>query len=669
MTPSFATSLDALGGWRAALGERLESLSKFLAEHDLAHGEAAEQIGALRERLGNEKLVVAFVAEFSRGKSELINAIFFADTGRRILPATPGRTTMCPVELGWRGDEPASLLLLPIETRLEGLSLGEMRAQPRAWRRLSLDIGDANQLAQSLQEVTRTEWVTEEQARALGFWDDATPDDNPPRSDDGKVEVPAWRHALINYPHPLLKQGLVVLDTPGLNAIGAEPELTLSLLPSAHATVFILGADTGVTKSDLAIWRDHLGAHAPTRFVVLNKIDTLEDPLVTTELVEAQIRQQQKETARTLGVPIQRVFPLSARQALTARVNGDEMGLNESRLPLLEAALGAQLLPQRRQVLEQVVQEGAQRVEDHVVRRIGDQRRQLAEQTLELRGLRGKNGSKVKLMLKRVEAETVEFEECTTILQAMRSVHARMLKDMLVDLSSDRLRDEVAEMQASMSSGFLNLGARKAFVALCARLRELLTQGQRRNAEIREMLTATFARLNAEYGFSLVIGKPLDFDRFATELQLIESNYVQYLGLTLALRLAQPKFMEQFRRMLVSKLRVVFENASSELELWNKAVSAQVDAQLRERRKTFKRRSETLEKVQNAAGELETRISEIEAQDKRLQHFHARTSELAEALREHALAAPLATDAAMVETDIPLFDDAMPVEAMEQRQA
>ncbi len=147
MTPSFATSLDALGGWRAALGERVEALARFLSEHDLAHGEAAEQIAALRERLGNEKLVVAFVAEFSRGKSELINAIFFADTGRRILPATPGRTTMCPVELGWRGDEPASLLLLPIETRLEGLSLAEMRAQPRAWRRLALDVGDADQLA------------------------------------------------------------------------------------------------------------------------------------------------------------------------------------------------------------------------------------------------------------------------------------------------------------------------------------------------------------------------------------------------------------------------------------------------------------------------------------------------------------------------------------------
>lgn len=671
MTHSFATSLDALGEWRGALSKRVDTLARFLAEHDLAQGAAAEQIDSLRERLGNEKLVVAFVAEFSRGKSELINAIFFADTGRRILPATPGRTTMCPVELGWSDAEPPSLALLPIETRLEGLSLGELRTQPRAWRRLELRIDDPEELARSLLEVTRTEFVAEEQARALGFWDDEHPDDNPPRDDDGKVEVPAWRHALINYPHPLLRQGLVVLDTPGLNAIGAEPELTLSLLPSAHATVFILGADTGVTKSDLAIWRDHLGAQAPTRFVVLNKIDSLVDPLATLEEVEAQIAQQQRETARTLGVGLQRVFPLSARQALAARVEGDDMGLNESRLPILEAALGAQLLPQRRQVLEQVVQEGAQQIENHVLRHIGNARRQLAEQTLELRGLRGKNNAKVRTMIKRVDAETAEFEDCTTLLQAMRAVHGRMLKDMLIDLSSDRVRDEVAEMQASMGASILNLGAKKAFLALCERLRGLLAAAQRRNGEIREMLAASFGRLNAEFGFSLAQGKPLDFDRFTSELRLIESNYVQYLGLTLALRLAQPKFMEQFRRMLISKLRVVFENASSELELWNKAVSAQVDSQLRERRKAFKRRRETLEKIQSAAGELELRIDEIEIQDQRLVEFQSRTSELAESLREYALAAPFATDAAFDKLDLPLFDDAVPVgdEEAVQRQA
>jgi hypothetical protein len=658
MTTSFATSLDALTGWRTVLGQRLGEASRFLDDHELVDGATAAQVSALRDRLANDKLVLAFVAEFSRGKSELINAIFFADTGRRVLPATPGRTTMCPVELAWDADEPASLMLLPIETRNEGLSLGELRGQRRAWKIVPLQLGDPDQLAQSLQEVTRTDWVSQDQARALGFWDDSRPDHNPPVDANGRVEVPAWRHALINYPHPLLKQGLVVLDTPGLNAIGAEPELTLSLLPSAHATVFILGADTGVTKSDLEIWRDHLGPHAPTRFVVLNKIDALLDPLATREQVDAQIEKQRRETARTLGIEAHRVFPLSARQALAARVVDDPVTLEASRLPELEAALGTQLLPQRRQVLEDIVLDGAQQIENHVARRLGDNRRQLAEQMLELRGLRGKSGAKLRLMLQRVETEAAEFEQCTVRLQALRVVHSRMLKDTLVGLSSDRLREEVGAMQTAMSASLLNLGAKKAFIALCERLRGLLEAAQARSAEMRDMLGASFTKLNAEFGFSLALTKTPDLGRFTNELSLIERNYVQYLGLTQALRLSQPKFMEQFRRMLVSKLRVVFENATGELEMWNKSTSAQIDSQLRERRRNFRRRRESLERVQNAASDLELRIAELEEQDGRLQSFLARARQLLEGLREQACAGPQTATGLMTLT-VPLNDESV----------
>ena len=641
MTPSFAISLDALSGWRTTLGLRLDEIARYLGDHEMADAVAMAQVAALRQRLGNEKLVVAFVAEFSRGKSELINAIFFADTGRRVLPATPGRTTMCPVELAWDAEEGAALMLLPIETRLAGLSLAELRPQRRAWTIRPLQISDPERLAEALQEVTRTKFVSPDHARELGFWNDETPEDNPPVDERGFVEVPAWRHALINYPHPLLKQGLVVLDTPGLNAIGAEPELTLSLLPAAHATVFILGADTGVTKSDLGVWRDHLGTHALSRFVVLNKIDALLDPLATIEQVDAQITSQCIETARTLGIGVDRVFPLSARQALAARVTGDDKGLLESRLPALEAALGSQLLPQRRQVLEQVVSEGAQQLETHVSRRLGDQRRQLAEQMFELRGLRGKSGGKLRLMIERIDVETEEFEQCTVRLQALRVVHSRMLKDALVGLSSDRLREEVEAMQTQMNASLLNLGAKKAFVAMCARLRKLLADAQAHSNEIRDMLGASFGKLNGEFGFSLAMTKSPDLSRFVDELREVETSYVQYLGLTQALRLSQPKFMEQFRRMLVSKLRVVFENASAELELWNKATSSQVDSQLRERRRNFRRRRESLERVQTAASDLELRIAELEGQDERLQASLRRVHQLFDSMREQAQAGPI----------------------------
>ena len=642
MLAPFAISLDALSGWRTSLGRRLDEAARYLGDHDIIDTTAASQLGALRERLHNEKLVVAFVAEFSRGKSELINAIFFADTGRRVLPATPGRTTMCPVELGWDAQEGAALLLLPIETRLEGLSLTELRPQRRAWTARELRVNDPEHLAEALQEVTRTRLVSCDQARELGFWNDDRPDDNPPLDERGFVEVPAWRHALINYPHPLLKQGLVVLDTPGLNAIGAEPELTLSLLPSAHATVFILGADTGVTKSDLGVWRDHLGTHAPSRFVVLNKIDALLDPLATAQQVDAQIASQCIETARILGVRVERVFPVSARQALAARIAGDDDGLLQSRLPALEAALGSQLLPQRREVLEQVVVEGAQRIEAYVSRRLGDQRRQLAEQMFELRGLRGKSGGKLRLMIQRIDVETAEFEQCTVRLQALRVVHSRMLKDAIIGLSSDRLREEVSEMQMRISASVLNFGAKKAFIAMSRQLRGLLEAAQTRSNEIRDMLGASFAKLNSEFGFSLAMTKAPDLGRFVEELDEIEAAYVRYLSLTQALRLSQPKFMEQFRRMLVSKLRVVFENASAELELWSKSTSSQVDSQLRERRRNFRRRRESLERVQNAASDLELRIAELEAQDERLQGLLRRAKQLFDALRDQAKADPVA---------------------------
>ncbi|HSW22489.1 MAG TPA: dynamin family protein, partial [Burkholderiaceae bacterium] len=416
MTSTLARRLDALADWRRALDRSVEQFSVFLDDHELRDVSAAAQIDALKQRLASDRLVLAFVAEFSRGKSELINAIFFADAGRRVLPATPGRTTMCPVELSWNAELPPGVSLLPIDTRLKAVSLADLRERPEQWRRIELPVLEPAQLAEALAEVKRTIQVSLDEARQLGFWNDENPQDNPPQAPDGTVEVPAWRHALINYPHPLLKRGLVVIDTPGLNAIGAEPELTLGLLPSAHATVFILGADTGVTKSDLEIWREHLDGRALERFVVLNKIDTLADPLSSREEVERQVLHQCDVVAQTLGVPRSRVFPLSARDALAARVASNEAELQASRLPALEEALSAQLMPQRSAVIGRIAVDGIEALRQQAARRLGDQRRQLTEQLLELRGLRGKSGGKVKLMLERAQADSAEFERCTVRL-------------------------------------------------------------------------------------------------------------------------------------------------------------------------------------------------------------------------------------------------------------
>ncbi len=630
MHSSIAESLDALATWRGELDRHVVLLGKSLAEQDVLDSTDHALLSALRERLSSEKLVLAFVAEFSRGKSELINAIFFADAGRRVLPATPGRTTMCPVELRYEADAPARLSLLPVETRLRGLSLAELRPRDEPWHHVPLDPKNAQSLVQALGAVTRTQRVTQERAQALGFWDDEHPDDNPPRDEDGQVEVPAWRHAIINYPHPLLKRGLVVIDTPGLNAIGAEPELTLGLLPSAHAVVFVLGADTGVTRSDLSIWRDHLGHASLERFVVLNKIDTLVDPLLPAAEVRAQIEQQRVNTAETLGVPLSRVFPLSARDALAARVDLDPKRLAASRLPPLEDALVAELLPRRQELLVQSAVSVVEQLRQSAGRRLADRRRQQSEQLLELRGLRGKSSAKTRLMLDRVEAEMADFERCTAKLGALRAVQARILKSVMALLSAESLRSELSAMQSAMSSRPFNLGGRSAFDTLMKRERATLEKARSQAEEMRQMLEGSFRQLNTEFGFAFALNPMPELKPFADELDQIEHNYSRYLGLGQALRMAASGFAEQFRRMLLSKLRVVFENAAGEVELWSKAAQAQVDAQLRERRRGFTRRRESLQRVQAAAGDLEQRISEVQAQDEHLAEMLSRLNAVAD---------------------------------------
>lgn len=636
MTTAFTDSFDQLLGWRRAVEGRADDWLRWLTDHDLADEASAARLRSLRERLADEKLTVAFVAEFSRGKSELINAIFFADTGQRILPATPGRTTMSPVELGCWRDEPPQMSMLPIDTRLDARTLADWRRVPERWARVALSPHQPRQLAEALAEVKRTERVDVDMARRLGFWDDTTPEDNPPVDAQGRVEIPAWRHVRINYPHPLLEQGLVVLDTPGLNAIGAEPELTLNLLPSAHATVFILAADAGVTRSDLSIWRDHLGMNDSARYVVLNKIDTLADPMASPQEVALQIEAQRQATAQTLQVPAERVFPMSARQALAGRVGRVESLDAASGLQALERALREDLLPRRREVLERAVLGDVREVSVQVDRRLADRRRQLAEQMLELRGLRGKSSAKVRLMLKRVNDETVEFERCTARLQALRMVQGRMLKDALSPLSGERLRLEFTRLQTDLKASLLKLGGRRAFAALCERLRDRLRLSQQRGLEVRSMLEASFAQLNAEYGFALALGDNPSLDAALAEIGLIERSYAHYLGLGHAIRLSNEAFMEQFRRMLLSKLGLVFESVSSDLETWSRAASSQVEAQLRERRAAFRRRRESLERIQTAAGELDARLGELEASERHLQTLGAEGQRLAARLRDEA---------------------------------
>ena len=610
----------AYSQWRTQLAENLEAFRACLADQDLTDAQTDLRLTRLLDKLQEDRLHVAFVAEFSRGKSELINAIFFAGFGNRMLPSTAGRTTMCPTELLYDAERPPAIELLPIETRDTSTSIAEYRRISGAWTVVPLDTGSPDSMQEALRSVSAVQRVTPEIAKALGF---TTGSDTPQTiGDDGLVEIPRWRHAVINFPHPLLQQGLVILDTPGLNAIGTEPELTLSLLPEANAVLFILAADAGVTQSDLAIWQEHIalpGRRKRGRLVVLNKIDSMWDELKSPAAVDAEIAGQVDASARTLALPAEQIFPVSAQKALVAKINADVPLLDRSRLPALEHALSNVLIPAKQEI---VFENTDAEFADIYMRMRGLLESRLAglrEQLDELGELRGKNKGVVEYMMGKVRAEKDEFESGLQRYYAVRSVFSTLTNNLFGHLGLDVLRQLTHETRTVMEEAAFSKTLSDAMANFFARSREALSKSNGEIAEILAMMEAVYKKFAVEHGLKL--GSPTSFSllRYEKELDRLQAWCNDHLNTMVSLLTHDKKNITQkFFEEVAVQVRRAFEHANRDAEVWLRAVMAPMETQVREHQIQLKRRLESIKRIHQATDTLEDRIAELDSVEKNL---------------------------------------------------
>jgi len=613
-----AARFDAYADWRRRLAQGVTALHEWLTRQELADAQIELKVQRLLARLLEDKLIVAFVAEFSRGKSELINAIFFADFGERLLPTTAGRTTMCPTELLFDASRPPSIRLLPIETRLKDATIVDYRNFPDEWVTFPLDLAVAAQMSETLAQVAQTKRVPVALARALELYDDA--DTATPRAGDGLIDVPCWRHAIINFPHPLLQQGLVILDTPGLNAIGTEPELTLNLLPSAHAILFVLAADAGVTKTDLEVWNRHLAgendAQKSGRLVILNKIDTLWDELRPAAAIDAEIDRQIATTASLLGLATSQVHAVSAQKGLVAKVNGDDALLERSRLPALEDALASKLLPAKRGIVGAATQAEVEALARGVRSLLEARQVSVAEQLAELGALRGKNQDVVTHMMDRVREEKERFERGLQRFTALRTVFTQHTNALFDVIGLDALRTNAARTRQGIERSPFTKGIRAAMNDFFAAIRRDFDAASRQSVEIHDMMQAMYLRYAAEHGSEPYVPPPFSMLKYRKEVDRLERAYDQHFN-TLWNMLSNAKYSltRRFFETVASRVKHVYDVANRDAEIWLRAVMSPLETQVREHQLQLRRRLESVQRIHNASEELEVRIGELEQQD------------------------------------------------------
>ncbi|MCX7919225.1 MAG: dynamin family protein [bacterium] len=254
------------------------------------------ELDSIQQKLNTNRFYLAVLGQFKRGKTTLINALL----GEELLPTA----------------------IIPLTSIITIIQYGESL-------KVEVLFNDNSRTTIPLSELPL--YVTEH--------------GNPKNQKNVK-------HVEVNYPSDFLKDGVLLIDTPGVGSVYKNnTDTTYSFLPKIDAAIFLLSVDPPISQSELTFLND-VYQDVNAVFILLNKIDYVrkkeqEEALQFTQRV---IREQlAKETIA--------IYPISAKLALDGKLHQDDIQYRASRLPEFQRVISQFLMQEKgRIILQSAVQ-------------------------------------------------------------------------------------------------------------------------------------------------------------------------------------------------------------------------------------------------------------------------------------------------------------------------
>ncbi len=266
----------------------------------------AEGLRQLGSKVDNDTFKIQIVGTFKNGKSTFINALL----GEDILPtkALPCTSVINEIKYGeskkailnFRNPLPETLL-----SDIPAVTLNHMKAH-----------GMKNIPPMEIEYDRISDYVT-------------IPLDGDP--DEISLKSPYLSVELF-YPSPLLKEGVEIIDSPGLNENDERTAVTLEYLDKADAIIFLLDATKACAKDEMETIEDILVPKGfDDMFFVVNRFDLIQqrERAEIKKFVESKVKQYTSNE----------IYYISALNALDGKLDNDSVKLSDSGLPLFERRL------------------------------------------------------------------------------------------------------------------------------------------------------------------------------------------------------------------------------------------------------------------------------------------------------------------------------------------
>jgi len=251
----------------AALGTLLASVGELFAEAGSDLTAEQQRFSEIEARFVESRFHLAVLGQFKRGKSTFLNALL----GENLLPSSVVPLTSVPTFISWAPHR--TIRVFYADGRVEEFTAAD-----------GLEAGGI-----------LSHYVTEKK--------------NP-------LNRLAVTSVEVGYPSPLLHNGVVLIDTPGIGStFDHNTEATVKFIPQCDAAFFLFSVDPPVTHVELEFLKS-VKARVVRLFFIMNKIDYLD----SSEQAEAVLflgKVLQEQFGTGADVPI---FNVSSRQGLEARL-------------------------------------------------------------------------------------------------------------------------------------------------------------------------------------------------------------------------------------------------------------------------------------------------------------------------------------------------------------
>jgi GTPase Era involved in 16S rRNA processing len=243
----------------------------------------------LREKIETNAFNLVVVGQFKRGKTSLINALLGAD----ILPVA----------------------VVPLTSIVTIMTYGNAL-------RIKVFFNDGR--VSEIRPESLSEYVTEK--------------GNP-------KNIKTVSEVVTTYPSPYLKDGMRLIDTPGVGSIYQHnTDVAYQYLPKSDAALFLLSVDQPMSKAELDFLKD-VKEYSSKIFFLLNKADYF---------CEADLKESIDSSRGVLkdamGADV-KIFPVSAKLALDGKLADAKDMLQKSLLPQFSETLSAFLMEEKGKVL------------------------------------------------------------------------------------------------------------------------------------------------------------------------------------------------------------------------------------------------------------------------------------------------------------------------------